>query len=103
MAHFVLSINGTNIANESNDFHQALFSATYSMCSCAKHNISISAVNLCGITGRRSPNITIEPPTPLPVLNIGCGDNSISTSRSTTAMPVYEGAHGPDTGGKFCH
>ena len=77
VTHFAVSINGTNIANETNNFNQSLSSTAYTLCSCASHNVSISAVNRCGSVGQSSPTITVNTLSPLPVLDNECMGNCV--------------------------
>ena len=46
------------VVNASNEPMMSIYD---SMCSCAPHNISVSARNHCGHPGQRSPNITVNP------------------------------------------
>ena len=96
MTHFAVSINGTNIANETNTFNQTLSAAAYTLCSCAHHNISISAVNRCGSEGQSSPNITVNLPPSSPVLDIECLGNPTTDSET-----VNTGGSNEIDGNKF--
>ena len=71
ITHYMVHINGTNIANETQNVHEPLTLATYPLCDCGSHSVSISAVDHCGRMGQSTPNlyVTVDPePFELPEL-----------------------------------
>jgi hypothetical protein len=62
VSHYIIYVNGTTnyyvLSNTTtNDPDQDLLLTTYPVCTCAEHQISVSAVDRCGREGERSPNI----------------------------------------------
>lgn len=74
VSHFTVYINGTNIINETNNINESLTLAAYPVCSCATHNISISAVNRCGRVSPSTPNITLMDQRPY--FPVECSDDT---------------------------
>ena len=71
-SHFIVNINGTHVANETNNDNEESMMTIYPLCSCGSHNISISVVDQCGRSGRNNLSLIIEDQIPMPQLPKGC-------------------------------
>ena len=91
ISHFAIYINGTHVANynEIRNTSEILTMTVYRLCSCGSHNISISAVNRCGRSGR-SILVNVEGQLPIPQLAMECQDKINSTSATTTGGNKYQ-------------
>ena len=78
----MVHLNGTNVINETHSNNQTLILATYPVCSCASHSISVRAVNRCGRVGQSTPSITLNPE-PLPEPVYMCDDDDGLTTKPT--------------------
>ena len=60
ISHYIIYINGTTnyyIFSNSTTTDQDLILTTYPVCTCAEHQVSVSAVDRCDREGQRSPTI----------------------------------------------
>lgn len=88
-SHFAIYINGTHIADETrNNVNENLTVTVYRLCSCGSHNISITAVNRCGKSGR-SVLITVDDQLSIHQLTLDC-HNINSTSITMTGRNEYQ-------------
>ena len=78
ISHFTVHINGTHIANETRNANESSILTSYRLCSCGSHNISISAVNRCGM--QSTLNIIVEDPQPTSQFPMQCQDTTTMSS-----------------------
>ena len=59
---YIIYINGISyyILNKTESIDQNLILTTFPVCPCAEHSVSVSAVDVCGHEGQRSPSIIPE-------------------------------------------
>ena len=60
VSNFTIYINGTSyyVLNKTQSINQDLILTAFPVCTCAEHQVSVSAVDRCGHEGQRSPSIT---------------------------------------------
>ncbi|MCG8625235.1 MAG: hypothetical protein MJE68_24960 [Proteobacteria bacterium] len=65
VSHFTIYINGTSYYvskfNKTASIDQNLILIAFPVCTCAEHQVSVSAVDRCGHESQRSPNVIAEP------------------------------------------
>ena len=88
ISHFTIYIDRTHIANETRSVNESLTVTVYRLCSCGSHNISITAVNRCGRSGR-SVFIIVDVQLPMHQLTLGYHDID-NTSITTTGRDEYQ-------------
>lgn len=96
-SHLVVHVSGVHdiVANETRNVNENLTMTVYRLCSCGSRNISISAVNRCGRSGR-SVLITVDDQLPRPQLTTQChmhGSLRTTTMESSQSMHVYTHMH----------
>ena len=92
ISHFTIYIDGTHVANKTRNVNESLIVIVYRLCSCGSHNISISAVNRCGRSGR-STLVTVDDQLPIPQLTIECQYDSTTTMGRNQIIIMYTCAH----------
>ena len=63
LSRFIISVTNSSrptTFNVTSTNNETLFSVSYPVCSCNPHNVSVSAINLCGREGQPSLNIIVD-------------------------------------------
>ena len=84
---YTIYINGSNILTEASKTDQNLTLTSYPVCSCASHNISVSATNRCGQEGQRSSIILTSNQEPESLPEREC-DSTITQPTSPIDVPT---------------
>ena len=56
---YIVYIDGENVVNETSVDGRELTIGAYRVCSCDTHNVSVSAINVCGLESRRTPTVMV--------------------------------------------
>ena len=89
IAHYMIYINGTNIMNKTKSTDHPLMLSAFPVCTCAAHQISVSAVDRCGVESQKSPDIIPDQDPAFFLLECGFVKDSFTQSTTSDAGKIY--------------
>ena len=89
ITHYMIYINGTNIFNKTKSTDRPLMLSAFPVCTCAAHQISVSAVDRCGVESQKSPDIIPHQESVLPVNECGFVEDNLTQLITSDAGKIY--------------